>query len=247
MGAVDEGPKETKLQVAEPPPKVDEDGYEDLDGGDGNFLGKIVLTGRSALVKLITSNKRLAKILFAGALFLAYNAYLIGAIWYNTKEIKHIEYCNDVGFLIIVTAIVYWCFLYYFFIKKYLGKKFVRALAPLHKKLASSKWTGLGFGAAALVAIIAYIAIDAKGNTQRYISAGGIVVIVLFGTLVSKHPGRIIWSQVFWGLGLQFCMGLIILRWETGNAIFNCVSTKVSCCPPVVLQIEVDKSRSQEV
>ena len=35
------------------------------------------------------------------------------------------------------------------------------------------------------------------------------------------------WRHVLWGLGLQFLMGLIILRWSFGKAVFDCIGKKV--------------------
>ena len=36
------------------------------------------------------------------------------------------------------------------------------------------------------------------------------------------------WSQVAWGLALQFIFGLIVLRWEVGRSILRCVANKVT-------------------
>lgn len=31
-----------------------------------------------------------------------------------------------------------------------------------------------------------------------------------------------------WGMGLQFVLGLVILRWPLGKAVFQCAGSKVS-------------------
>ena len=36
------------------------------------------------------------------------------------------------------------------------------------------------------------------------------------------------WRPVFWGIGLQFLFGLMILRWSVGMAVFNFLSDKVN-------------------
>lgn len=77
-------------------------------------------------------------------------------------------------------------------------------------------------------AIIMFLIVDARKQPRRLISALGIVVFVFIGLLLSKYPGHVKWKQVLWSIGLQFVFGLLILRWETGNAILNCVSVKVS-------------------
>jgi pyrimidine nucleoside transport protein len=62
---------------------------------------------------------------------------------------------------------------------------------------------------------------------HRLVSAGGLVIILLFGFLFSKHRRRIIWRQIIWALTLQFLFGILILRWEYGKAFFDCVGSKV--------------------
>ena len=49
----------------------------------------------------------------------------------------------------------------------------------------------------------------------------------MFGAIFSKHPGRIRWRHLMWGLALQFIFGLIILRWKIGRNVFDCVAKKV--------------------
>ena len=37
-----------------------------------------------------------------------------------------------------------------------------------------------------------------------------VFVTVMF--VISKHPGRVVWRHVFWGIGLQYLFGFLILR-----------------------------------
>ena len=39
---------------------------------------------------------------------------------------------------------------------------------------------------------------------------------------------QVIWRHVIWGLGLQLCFGLLILRWEVGKQVFKCIGDKVN-------------------
>ena len=36
------------------------------------------------------------------------------------------------------------------------------------------------------------------------------------------------WRSVTWGLTLQFIFGLIILRWDTGRSVFDCLGAKIT-------------------
>ena len=65
-------------------------------------------------------------------------------------------------------------------------------------------------------------------HPRRLISAGGIVVLVLIGVLISRHPMQINWRQVVWGLDLQLLFAVLILRWELGKAVVKCIGDKVS-------------------
>ena len=36
------------------------------------------------------------------------------------------------------------------------------------------------------------------------------------------------WRHIFWGIGLQFVFGLLVLRWDVGKAVFECLGNKVT-------------------
>ena len=54
------------------------------------------------------------------------------------------------------------------------------------------------------------------GDRRRLISFFGLVVFVLIMFAISKHPGRVVWRHVFWGIGLQYLFGFLILRLAFG-------------------------------
>ena len=55
----------------------------------------------------------------------------------------------------------------------------------------------------------------------RLVSALGMVVLVAGAWLFSSRRDRFPWRTVLWGLGLQFIVGLLILRTEPGQALFH--------------------------
>ena len=65
---------------------------------------------------------------------------------------------------------------------------------------------------ALVLAFIIFVAIDSMGDIKKMQSALGIIVLVLLGALFSKHPDRINWRTIMWGLVLQYIMGILILR-----------------------------------
>ena len=57
-----------------------------------------------------------------------YNCYFVAAIWWGVSKKGQLDYCDDVGFLIIVTVFLY-IFLFYFLVaKRFLGGALKRAV-----------------------------------------------------------------------------------------------------------------------
>jgi len=79
-----------------------------------------------------------------------------------------------------------------------------------------------------LVMFAIFIFVDTADDPRRLMSAAGIIILILFGFIFSRHPGFIVWRHVLWGIGLQFVFGLIILRWDIGKSAFGCLGEKVS-------------------
>jgi pyrimidine nucleoside transport protein len=141
------------------------------------------------------------------------------------------DWCNGVGFLIIVTGIVYWSLIYYHVLKRFFGKMFVRSIAEPIGKLWDKCWKNvffkIVFTLVILGGLITFLILDTKDNRRRLISASGIPILLCIGVILSKHPARIVWRHIFWGTALQFIFGLLILRWEFGKNLVSCVSDKV--------------------
>eukprot|EP00095_Tigriopus_kingsejongensis_P009513 snap_masked-scaffold624_size122968-processed-gene-0.7 protein:Tk09513 transcript:snap_masked-scaffold624_size122968-processed-gene-0.7-mRNA-1 annotation:"hypothetical protein DAPPUDRAFT_306527" len=155
----------------------------------------------------------LLKSLIYGIIFLAYNAYFIGVLYRYIKNGLEWEWCDKFGFLIILTAITYAGLIYYHIIKRFFGPFLERCLvnpfSRLVEYLFSNDWIcGLGY-LVVVLAVAIFLVIDAWEEPERLISAGGIVIIVLFGFLCSAHPGHVRWRHV-------------------GRNIFNCLADKVT-------------------
>lgn len=88
----------------------------------------------------------------------------------------------------------------------------------------------IGFlvGLAALIGAVIFLIVDSRDEPERLYSAAGILVFVFLGFVLSANPAQIRWRHVCWGLGIQFTMGLLVLRWETGRNIFQCIGDKAN-------------------
>ncbi|XP_072461946.1 solute carrier family 28 member 3 [Notamacropus eugenii] len=76
--------------------------------------------------------------------------------------------------------------------------------------------------------VICWLIFDtAKQGTQSLVSFGGLVFYVLLMLIFSKYPTRVFWRPVFWGIGLQFLLGILILRTTPGFEAFNWLGNQV--------------------
>ena len=124
-------------------------------------------------------------------------------------------------------------------------KSFIHPLQQKLKDVLEYRYTSLIIIAVFIIILKIFIFIDTSGEPRRLVSYLGIWILVLLGLIFSKHPGEksedfiasknkiceilgfIVWRHVLWGLGLQFIMGLLILRWSVGKAVFDCIGNKV--------------------
>lgn len=101
-----------------------------------------------------------------------------------------------------------------------------------------------------LAALIVYLVVDTAENRWRLVSFVGLIVFLLILIIFSTDPRgvsycplsdssrsqsfswinwfQIDWRPVFWGLGLQFVLGLLVLRWSVGNAVFTWLGNQFS-------------------
>ncbi|XP_070541501.1 solute carrier family 28 member 3-like [Ptychodera flava] len=63
---------------------------------------------------------------------------------------------------------------------------------------------------------------------KQLTSALGILVFVLLSLICSKRPGWVQWRAVFWGIALQFLLGVLILRTSAGFSSFRWLGDEVS-------------------
>ncbi|XP_023322440.1 solute carrier family 28 member 3 [Eurytemora carolleeae] len=172
--------------------------------------------------------RTLVLILFAGL----YNAYFIAAIHYGISTTQNnLDYCTDVGFLIIITVVVYIGIIYYYLIKPNFPVKHIqkisRALGNVRARVPERLFNIIVY-AVGPVSVCIFILVDTRDEPHRLYSALGIIVLIFLGFIFSKHPGYVVWRHILWGLILQFIFGLIILRWDVGRAVIGCLGNKVA-------------------
>ncbi|KAM5298384.1 solute carrier family 28 member 3 [Ctenodactylus gundi] len=98
------------------------------------------------------------------------------------------------------------------------------------RRLLNSHWFWLKWviWSLLILGVVFWLILDtAKLGQQQLVSFGGLVMYIILLFLFSKHPTRVYWRPVFWGIGLQFLFGLLILRTKPGFIAFDWLGRQV--------------------
>uniref|UniRef100_A0A4W2C8H7 Solute carrier family 28 member 1 n=1 Tax=Bos indicus x Bos taurus TaxID=30522 RepID=A0A4W2C8H7_BOBOX len=151
-----------------------------------------------------------------GLLCTAYTAFLLAACILNFQRALA---------LFVLTCVVL-VFLAHSLLKRLLGPKLLRCVKPLgHPCL--KLWFKRGLALAAFLGLVLWLALDTSQRPEQLVSFGGICVFVGFLFAVSKHHRAVSWRAVFWGLGLQFVLGLVVIRTEPGFIAFQWLGDQI--------------------
>ncbi|CAK9833522.1 Solute carrier family 28 member 3 [Anthophora retusa] len=160
--------------------------------------------------------------------------FIFATIHWKNNNYNNIDWCNGYGLLIILLTIVYVGIFYQLISNRFSENILSRCKRPfsdLLKNIRKTRYGGI-IGQAVIytcviLAIIVFLIIDTADSRERLMSGVGVVILMSFGWIFSKHPGRINWRPVICGLILQFLLGLVTIRWPVGRSIFQCFSGKV--------------------
>uniref|UniRef100_A0A669NYI1 Sodium/nucleoside cotransporter n=1 Tax=Phasianus colchicus TaxID=9054 RepID=A0A669NYI1_PHACC len=150
---------------------------------------------------------------FWGLLGAVYLCYFIVACWLNFQRALT---------LVVITAVVIF-FVCWSLFKKYCGKKVLTFLSPLWKCLQKRQDISHTVNSC----LVTWLALDTAKNPEQLISLAGFCILVLFLFAFSKHHSAVSWRVVFWGLGLEFLIGLFILRTTPGIQAFQWLGDQI--------------------
>ncbi|KAM3937777.1 solute carrier family 28 member 3 [Leptodactylus fuscus] len=164
-------------------------------------------------------HKHIIKHVIYGILIAGFLAMVIAACSLNFKRALA---------LFVLTLLVIFFVCWDLFMDKYEGK-IVKFFSPVgsffEKQWFWMKWV---VWLSLIAAIILWLIFDtAKMGSNQLISFGGLVMYVLLMLIFSKHPTKVHWRQIFWGIGLQFLLGLLILRTKPGFDAFDWLGIQV--------------------
>ncbi|KAK5867410.1 hypothetical protein PBY51_011906 [Eleginops maclovinus] len=114
----------------------------------------------------------------------------------------------------------------YELLKEYKGKSISQCFSPAVRCFKSnSKWLTWVFILAVVALLVLWLALNT--GTDQLISFGGVCLFLVLLYLLSAHRTAVSWRPVFWGLGMQFCIGLFVIRTTVGFIAFEWLGKQV--------------------
>ncbi|XP_034540835.1 sodium/nucleoside cotransporter 1 isoform X1 [Notolabrus celidotus] len=116
----------------------------------------------------------------------------------------------------------------YELLKEYKGESISQCFRPAVRCFKSnSKWIKWVFILVVLALFVTWLALDTSKRPEQLISFGGVLMFILLIFLFSAHRTEVAWRPVFWGLGMQFCIGLFVIRTQPGLIAFEWLGEQV--------------------
>ncbi|XP_008060278.1 sodium/nucleoside cotransporter 1 isoform X1 [Carlito syrichta] len=161
-------------------------------------------------------HKQLFRWICIGLLCAAFAAFLLAACLLNFQRALP---------LFVLTCVVL-AFVAHSRLKRILGPKLRKLLKPQgHSRL--KLWFKRGLAVAAVLSLILWLSLDTGRRPEQLVSFAGICVFIIFLFACSKHHHAVSWRAVSWGLGLQFVLGLFVIRTEPGFIAFQWLGDQI--------------------
>uniref|UniRef100_A0A7N6A1Y5 Sodium/nucleoside cotransporter n=1 Tax=Anabas testudineus TaxID=64144 RepID=A0A7N6A1Y5_ANATE len=186
--------------------------------GLGSYMSK-VSKPINATEDYIKSHSQTFKYIVLGILGAGYVAYFIAACVLNFQRAIALVVLTSLA--VVATS--------FELLKKYKGKSISRCFRPAVRLdlLFSLVLSSVIFIVLVLVLLLLWLVLDTSKRPEQLISFGGVCMFILLLFLFSAHRTAVSWRPLFWGLGMQFCMGLFIIRTEPGLIAFEWLGNQV--------------------
>ncbi|XP_048887422.1 sodium/nucleoside cotransporter 1 isoform X2 [Brienomyrus brachyistius] len=155
----------------------------------------------------LKSHTQTIKYVVLGLLACGYVAYFIAACVLDFNRATALVVLTSLGIALLIYNIVW----------RYMGQRIGQCFSPAVRLFkANLRWIKWVFIVVILVLLLTWLVLDMSRHAEQLISFAGVWVFVLLLLICSTHPRAVSWRAVFWGLGLQFAMGLFIIRTKPG-------------------------------
>ncbi|KAM7396709.1 hypothetical protein PAMP_019731 [Pampus punctatissimus] len=185
--------------------------------GLGSYISQ-VSKPINATEDYIRAHSKTFKYIVLGVLGAGYVAYFIAACVLNFQRAIALVVLTS---LAVVTKS-------YELLKKYKGESISQCFRPAARCFKSNfKWIKWVFMFTALVLLVVWIVLDTSKRPEQLISLGGVFMFIVLLFIFSAHRTAVSWRPVFWGLGMQFCIGLFVIRTQPGFIAFKWLGDQV--------------------
>jgi len=200
-----------------------QDGYDsdfpEYDDEEVKGIMRYVSTVQTTIDNFTKKNAKIIKFGVLAVVIVLYHVWLGFAI---SKSFSRSE------FMLIATIVVWIGCIYYLYLKPKFSEMFMEFFVVPVTETFNRVWNILYFRIVfyliLFAAIFTFLIIDTRHDRSRLIGLGGMAFFILFMFLFSKSPSRINWRPVIWGFFMQFCLGLLVLRWDWGSDKFQKLS-----------------------
>ncbi|KAI1717516.1 solute carrier family 28 member 3 [Ditylenchus destructor] len=190
---------------------------EDDDSAFEQMLGSF----HASFHGLIDRNSKFIKKAFLVMLAIGYHVYLGFALYHDFEKASNV----------LLLTILTWSAIIYSKVIKVLVVPHLDGCFNSISKVFNSLWkmaiTKTTFYLIFFASIGAFLAYDTRDSQIRLSGLGGMAFLLCFMFIFSYSPAKIKWRPIVWGFFLQFCLGLLILRWEYGARKFEDASKLV--------------------
>ncbi|XP_076446935.1 putative transporter YutK [Babylonia areolata] len=215
-------------------PDDDHDPFDDPSEDDeeermknSSFVGRFVLHLQQAVRKVLGFiNDKMGGYFFPIIFLLLYIAYFIYAMYYRFGDEGSIRllWCTLLGIVIASrhrvrdlmgrTSLGKWC----------TGPKSPATTSRINTLRFFLRWLLYG----GVGAFMAYVIVDvAIKDPEKLRSLPGIFVFLLICFLFSTHPSKVNWHTIYWSLGLQFILAVLVMRWHGGKEVVLWIQTRL--------------------
>ncbi|XP_040498774.1 sodium/nucleoside cotransporter 1 isoform X1 [Ursus maritimus] len=159
---------------------------------------------------------RLFRWVCAGLLCTAFAAFLLMASLLDFQRALALFVLTCVGLTVLAHSLL----------KRLLGPRLLRCVEPLgHYRLGL--WFERALALSAFLGLVSWLVLDTSRQPEQLVSFAGICVLVSLLFACSKHHRSVSWRTVSWGLGLQFALGLFVIRTEPGFIAFQWMGKQI--------------------
>ncbi|XP_072551937.1 sodium/nucleoside cotransporter 1 [Salminus brasiliensis] len=171
-----------------------------------------------ATENVLKAHSRIIRYIALGILAAGYVAYFVAACWLNFQR--------AIALVVLTSVTVF--FTVYDLVKKYKGDSIKRFFKPALRCFKTNiRWIKWVFIVVVVGLLVAWLVVDTSKRPEQLVSFGGVCLFILGLFIFSAHRNAVRWRTLLWGLGLQFTIGLFVIRTTPGYVAFNWLGAQV--------------------